>query len=487
MSILNIIEQKQKRNNKKTISYTVLNINESQQRVIESIENNNLITVTGAAGTGKSQTIVNLASHFLTTSRKVLIVSKMDKAVDVVADRLNDLGAECLAMRAGSKLKNSELALKLLDIVEGKINLDNDKFLMIEKLSYIIKKLLKKDADAKSILKAQRVEAIRELLNDTDKRKELILQSKIAIEKKINKKEKLLDRDFSAVLEAFPCWCVTTQQLSGVLPLQENMFDLVIIDEASQCDIASCLPALYRAKKCVCVGDPKQLRHLSWLEKSKEQSFMTKNNVPAELQLIWSYRVNSVFDFLNFYAEESILLNEYYRGYANLFDFANNEFYNGQIKLMKEAKSDCLVKKNVNGSIVDGVNKKEAQEIINEIKRIIAECEKNNEVKTIGVLSPIRKQCDYITKELINSVSYDLLVKYEIVIGTSHALQGSEKDIILLSWVYADNSPYQTLTFINKPELFNVAITRAKEKLINYYSTENLGDTLIQKYLTSIK
>ena len=50
------------------------------------------------------------------------------------------------------------------------------------------------------------------------------------------------------------------------------MFDVAIIDEASQCDIASCFPILFRAKRAVIVGDDKQLPHLSFLGGEKQKN-----------------------------------------------------------------------------------------------------------------------------------------------------------------------------------------------------------------------
>jgi superfamily I DNA and/or RNA helicase len=62
------------------------------------------------------------------------------------------------------------------------------------------------------------------------------------------------------------------------------LFDVAIIDEASQCDIASCFPVLFRAKRAIIVGDDKQLAHLSFLEKNKEQSFLSQHAVPDRYQ-----------------------------------------------------------------------------------------------------------------------------------------------------------------------------------------------------------
>ena len=102
------------------------------------------------------------------------------------------------------------------------------------------------------------------------KRRRIKVHAMSLVERRKNLQSRILEEeDFRPLLEAFPCWCVTTYAVSDSLPLKPGMFDVAIIDEASQCDIASCFPILYRAKKTVVVGDDKQLPHLSFLEKPK--------------------------------------------------------------------------------------------------------------------------------------------------------------------------------------------------------------------------
>ena len=68
---------------------------------------------------------------------------------------------------------------------------------------------------------------------------------------------------FPKVTRVLPCWAVTSLSARGRLPFEPGVFDLVVIDEASQCDIASALPLLYRARRAVIIGDPLQLKHVS--------------------------------------------------------------------------------------------------------------------------------------------------------------------------------------------------------------------------------
>lgn len=105
---------------------TPLSLSDSQERVIKNIENNKFIAVQGPPGTGKSQTIVNLVAHLIANGKTVLVASRMDKAVDVVADRLNELGAPYLALRAGRSNYQKQLSLQLQDLLSGKVGLDED-------------------------------------------------------------------------------------------------------------------------------------------------------------------------------------------------------------------------------------------------------------------------------------------------------------------------------------------------------------------------
>ena len=93
--------------------------------MLKNVENSKLIAVQGPPGTGKSQTIVNLVAHLIANGKTVLVASRMDKAVDVVADRLNALGAPYLALRAGRMNYQKQLSTQLQELTSGKFALDD--------------------------------------------------------------------------------------------------------------------------------------------------------------------------------------------------------------------------------------------------------------------------------------------------------------------------------------------------------------------------
>ena len=620
---------------------TPLSLSDSQADVIKKIEQNTLLAVYGPPGTGKSQTIVNLVAHLVANGKTVLVASRMDKAVDVVAQRLNELGAPFLALRAGRLNYQKQLSFQLQDLIANKIDIDTgfedailvdvddmyellgaikelenkcEKILELEKEWHdiISKKLslqadlgepqyinhsLKKDevdeikkvlssieknleksglftsiantmsamklkkilnvhslpSDPESImrlslelqvselecnarmtetrihkignihqllsqikelkkkqrtlavdiLKNKRRESLKGLLRDQVKRQRLIIHTKAIVERKKNLQNRLLEEeDFTPLLEAFPCWCLTTYAVSGSLPMKPGLFDVAIIDEASQCDIASCFPILFRSKKAVIVGDDKQLPHLSFLEKAKEQSFLSQYNIPDKYQLMWRFRTNSMFDLANYYSTNPVLLDEHFRSSYPIIQFSNQEFYGNRIRIMtKDAGTDDVLELHIvpDGKVDSDAtrNMPEVEAVLKRVHELILEDDGNDDNPvSIGIISPFRGQVDLISKALRQVLTESTIRKHQIEVGTAHTFQGDERDVMILSWAVAENSFVQSLTFLQKPNLFNVAITRARKKLICFISREPKGlppgllkDYLeyIQNYLDSAK
>jgi superfamily I DNA and/or RNA helicase len=629
---------KQLKDLKDFAAITPLSLSDSQENVLKSLENNHFVAVYGPPGTGKSQTIVNLVSHLISNGKTVLVASRMDKAVDVVAERLNELGAPFLALRAGRLNYQKQLSFQLQDLLSNKVDLDSDyenailvdikdmkdllnsikdfeskseniikleqkwqelsiqkaeqertlgkmQFLnqkwetlkkaeidQITSLTKVIEKNLEKTGFFASIsnyssknklkkilkltefnesyeslgrlnielelsklacemrivesniqklgnlhvmseqirllkrkqrnlaieiLKGKRREALKGLLRDQIKRQRLIIHTKSLVERKKNLQNRLLEgEDFRPLLEAFPCWCVTTYAVSGSLPMKPGLFDVVIIDEASQCDIASCFPLLYRAKRAVVVGDDKQLPHMSFLEKAKEQSFLSQYAIPDKYQLMWRFRTNSMFDLANYYSMSPVLLDEHFRSLPPIINFSNREFYGDRIRIMSRNSNDGRALELI--QVPDGKvdmdatrNLPEVEAVVKKLHEIIIEDERKNPDKpiSIGIVSPFRAQVEQLKTSVAMVLSENMIKKHRIEIGTAHTFQGDERDIILASWAFAPNSFPQSLTFLQKPNLFNVAISRAKSKMISFVSKNprELPDGLFRSYLSYIE
>ena len=395
--------------------------------------------------------------------------------------------------RLKSELETAELVYKL-----RKIESDIQKTGNLHVLSEQIKQMKKKQKPlAVNILKNRRRESLKGLLRDQIKRQRLIVHAKSLVEKRQNLQSRILEtEDFKPLLEAFPCWCVTTYAVSGSLPLKPGMFDVAIIDEASQCDIASCFPILYRAKKAVIVGDDKQLPHLSFLEKAKEQSFLSQYGIPDKYQLMWRFRTNSMFDLADYYSMNSVMLDEHFRSLPPIIEFSNREFYGGRMRIMKKDTGMDKVIEIV--QVPDGKvdmdatrNLPEIEALVKYLYDIIVEDERKNPDNpvSIGVISPFRAQVEQLKVSISKVISEHMIRKHQIEVGTAHTFQGDERDVILMSWAYADNSFPQSLVFLQKPNLFNVAVTRARNKVINFISKDvkELPDGLFRHYTAYVE
>ena len=108
---------------------------------------------------------------------------------------------------------------------------------------------------------------------------------------------------------------------------------------------------------------------------------------------------------------------------------------------------------------------------------------------SIGIISPFRAQVEQLKISVSKVLSDHMVRKHQIEIGTAHTFQGDERDIILMSWAFAPNSFPQSLTFLQKPNLFNVAITRARYKVINFVSRnpKDIQEGLFRDYMSYIE
>lgn len=279
------------------------------------------------------------------------------------------------------------------------------------------------------------------------------------------------------VSKILSCWAVTLLSLRGRVPFQSAFFDLVIIDEASQCDIASSLPLLYRAKRAVVIGDNNQLTHISSIHKQHDMALLTKHNLEQDY-LSWSYTGNSLFGLAQTSCNSSdiIALKDHHRSHADIINFSNQEFYDGTLRIATNyrtltsiASEAALQWRDVSGFVESppsggSYNRTEAQAIIDELRRLVSTGFRGS----IGIVTPFKAQKSHI-EALLNQerALYERLLHHEFLVDTVHKFQGDERDIILFSPVLSTGMSEGSRYFLrNTGKLFNVAITRARSILI---------------------
>jgi very-short-patch-repair endonuclease len=303
----------------------------------------------------------------------------------------------------------------------------------------------------------------KENINDGD----TIKSSNLAV--KFNQK-------LNKVMKIAPCWSVTSLSAKSKIPFHKKQFELLVIDEASQNDIASVLPLLYRCERAVIIGDEKQLRHISSINKKEDWRLLESYDL-MENNILWSYSQNSLFFLADSFVEEDnkVDLLDHFRSHGDIIKYANDEFYGGSLRIATDYKNLKVVKGeqiirwiNINGKATRPSNKKslinydETKAIIQELSRL----KSINYEGSIGVVTPYRAQANLIQKELHKD---ETLYNWFIVdrggsINTVHLFQGDERDIMFFSTVVTKDINPSVMNFF-KPNLFNVAITRARAAL----------------------
>lgn len=529
-----------------------------QKKIISIAANANLGCASGPPGTGKSYTIAAIAAEHMARGESVLIVANNDAALDVIADKLDDnFGLSDVSIRAGQKEFLKKLKSYIADLLAGyfseELNKEPEvceselkrlnsslstlesrfvkfcqraivrgqrlkgleqkdsqwmKRLYLALASSGIRKLAKQWASLNEInnkhiereeLASGYLSALktRNLKTLVEKERKSLQAFNKAIRSRTSKRQFELfdDIEYLALLSAFPVWLVSLNTLYRVLPLKAEMFDLVIIDEATQCNISSCLPALYRAKRAMVVGDTKQLRHYSFLAKSKEAQLTDKNDLTPETEGVVSYRDNSILDLtlnaLNSH-HQLAFLDEHFRSKPELIHFSNECFYQSKLKIMQHrpcTSSGHLHLQRVEGTRdKSGVNHIESTHVIEAIRHQLNEDTQAGISHSIGIISPFRHQAEYIAKAIETSFSEAEIIKHKIRVATPYGFQGEERDIMLISFS-VDNESRRAAVYLNKSDVFNVTITRARQKQILFLSIDETKlpeHNLLRRYLGSI-
>jgi len=282
-----------------------------------------------------------------------------------------------------------------------------------------------------------------------------------------------------AMIGLYMLWAVTSLAARGRIPLEPKFFDLVIIDEASQCDIASIMPLLYRAKRAVIIGDPQQLRHIAGLSSMEDRTLLEKHEL-VEGYSTWNYSQNSVFDLASSLCLSTnvVSLRDHHRSHADIIGFSNRTFYEGRLRVA--TRYDRLVRPPLDGPAVRWIdvrgrahrpatgsliNDIEAKSVVDELRRLVLE---QGYRGTVGIVSPFRAQVNRMRDLVVQDGALDRAVtQADFIVDTAHGFQGDERDVILFSPVLTTAAPDSSKRFLGKTRnLFNVAITRARAALV---------------------
>ncbi len=308
----------------------------------------------------------------------------------------------------------------------------------------------------------------------------------------------------------FPCWLLSPEGVSTIMPLIRNLFDIVLFDEASQVFIENTLPVIFRGKNIVVAGDSKQLRPTATFMK---RYLGNDQDDDIDLSTQAALEVESLLDLAMTRYTSAHLTYHYRSKSEELINFSNNAFYEGRLEISPNIvqNSRPITRIKVDGKWINRKNLAEAQAVVDLLKKIF-NTRKNKQ--SIGIITFNAEQEsaieDAIDTECNKNPRFrEQFIKEQnrkedgedisIFVKNLENVQGDERDIIIFSIGYAQNeygkvvAHFGPLSTEGGENRLNVAITRAKEKIyvvtsiepeeLNVEGTKNAGPKIFKNYL----
>ncbi|WP_018296111.1 AAA domain-containing protein [Corynebacterium lubricantis] len=292
---------------------------------------------------------------------------------------------------------------------------------------------------------------------------------------------------------AVPVWIMPIYKVVEQFQLEENMFDVVIVDEASQAGVDSVF-LQYLAPRIVVIGDDKQVSpaavgtDLEALNSLASQFLSDFDKIDS-----WTDPKLSLFDAANMWYGGRIVLDEHRRSVPEIIEFSNQLVYrpeNIELRPVREIKPGRLAPFKItrtpnafySGTKTKRVNEVEAQALVERIAKVFQDPAYDG--KTLGVISLLNTsgQAKYIQARLLNELEPAIWEDRDLKVGGAEDFQGAERDVIFLSMVQP-STPGERIhpqSTARHEQLLNVAVSRAKDQVWLFHSAglEDLNSEL---------
>jgi very-short-patch-repair endonuclease len=275
---------------------------------------------------------------------------------------------------------------------------------------------------------------------------------------------------FPVFLKHFPLAATTNLSIKRDIDLQPGMFDLLVIDEASQCDVASVIPLLFRVKRALIVGDPMQLSHVTSLSSATDRHLRRQFGVDDLDLERYSYRTASMFHLANTSAsvESRVSLRQHHRCHPSIAAYCSETYYKGSWTILTQDTGTPglewtdIADDSVAAPGGGAISQSQLNAICSEVKRLHSE----NFKGSLGIVTPFRQQANRIRDALHEALPNNFITTSNLLVDTADGFQGDERDLVLFSLVAGESLPEGAWNFLaNGPNRFNVAVSRAKQQL----------------------
>jgi very-short-patch-repair endonuclease len=290
------------------------------------------------------------------------------------------------------------------------------------------------------------------------------------------------------LLRILPVWILSPDDVARLFPCEPGLFDLVIVDEASQVDLPSIVPIAYRAKKLAIFGDTKQMQSQRFAFMSQLvaleawQQFGMQTFDPDEH--LHPFR-QSLLNLAKIRAEEEILLNEHFRSLPPIIDFSNRRWYGERLRIMTDVHQKAFgapdqpiieLHEVPGGTVSEGTqeNELEAAALVEHLAKMVEDPDYAG--ASIGILCLFEQQEALVNELVTDAIDPAEWDDHSLVVVNPDGFQGDERDVILysLSW---DNKvmPRAALSARQMDTahiqgMLNVAFTRARDEIHVFHS-----------------
>ena len=434
-------------NYKKNVSLSFQTfLNKEQKIAIEGmVLADNMGVIHGPPGTGKTTTIVHLCQQLTVYNEKILVCAPSNNAVDLLVKKINEVGLKVLRVGNLTRMNDQILHLSIEEKLRNHPEWKRIKKVKIEALQ------IKKEA-----------QAFKRNFGPEEKRnRKNLLSEARQLRKWARDLEKRLEDEIIREAEI-----ICTTLMGASLPiLNQTRFSTLVIDEASQATEPECWIPMLLSEKVIFVGDHKQLPPTIRSTKGLELGLGV-----------------TILDQLSDRFHNSYLLKCQYRMNDQILSFSNKHFYEDQLYGAESIKNHSLPNDSKPLIFIDTAGCDFAEEPNLDSKSLKNSGEyfilREHMLKikemlyghTIGIISPYADQVKYIRSEWEGESEFENI---QVEIDTIDGFQGQEKDVVYISLVRSND--LQQIGFLSDLRRLNVALTRAKKKLIIIGDSATLG------------
>lgn len=354
----------------------------------------------------------------------------------------------------------------------------------------------KRDRILEAIRRGRRIALKQAELDNVARQQVVLLRQLLRRRRKTPSLVQLRGRiDYRRLLQVFPCWVMSIEDVARVFPLEAGLFDYLIVDEASQCNQATALHLAYRAKRLIVVGDRQQLKNpqVRFLADAVVRFLLTKHRLDVHPRAEFLHGRESLLALAEAGANATAFLNEHFRCEPPIIAWSNRHFYDNRLRILTPIRArrftpvaEVRLVPGADDDLELRQNRREGEAVIGEVRRLLVEREA--EGLTIGLLSPFETQATLLHNLLHEAFAHDpgRLREHRLIASTADGFQGDERDIILYSFRYGPSTSPGSIRAIElERERLNVAFSRARRKVVCFISrpVEAFPRGLIQDFL----